>query len=222
MEIVIVTYRPDITKVYQLINDIQAVEYLRNFKIHLIVNDDVETYKICQEKFLKFNTVQIYYFESLKHSKFFDYQNGWHHQQVLKLTISEFVNADWYLVLDSDFRIDRLKTDKDLDHDFFFTDSKANASLIQLSQLKYPFNKYFCNAFQIFNIEINADSIILKENPPVIFRTQCVKHLLKEIDFDQWLMADQTCEFYLYWAYIKANHHDVELYNLTNSWQIVY
>jgi len=212
-KIVIVTHK----KYYELLKVcLDSLDYGKKYNIVLVVNDSQEYCSDLKQELISHKNITV-----LHYLKVYDIGNyakhGWRTQQLLKLHISEFIDTEWYIIIDSDQEIDRHKYT--LESAFENRKAKCRLTTLEEYQKNAPhFYKYARNAYQYYMPE-SIHNNILSETPLVTIHTSTAKWMMQDFD-NNLILTDKSCEFHLYWAFLKSKKLDKKYYVDDKNWGI--
>jgi hypothetical protein len=205
VEVVIVTYQLDIQRCIDLINSIRSQKFIdKNIQINVVVNDTLDVY----ENFISL-TQEIKNIKIFTGSDFgiqYPDKNGWYTQQWIKLAIAKNIKTPWYIIIDSD---QKMWAGHVIELSDWYQDSRAYYKTISLTKLTTGnprFVKYYTNAADFWNVNIDQHvDVLLSETPPVMMHTESVQNMLGYCN-KSIILKNLVHEFGLYWTYlIKEN-----------------
>lgn len=207
-ELVIVTYHKDLDRSSKLIKSLRSDTWFGgDLYINLVVNDEPAVYDAAKSAVAGIDNITVYLGQDFGVGP----AQGWRTQQWIKLAISQYIDTDWYMVIDSDQVIwDGVKVDLD----DWFCDNKARyKSQPILDYVDTPwFAQYYKNAAAFWGIDsFEQYQNVLSETPPVMFHTTTVLDMLQHCN-SKLIIGNKVHEAGLYWCYIIKQQLVDQLY----------
>lgn len=179
--------------------------------IKLFKNEDIdkfliitsqEDYNFFKNLFDKYPIVEIINEEILIKNNL----EGWKKQQIFILLISNNINTEYYISLDSDCYL----TKKISINDLIFND-KPLVNLMHKHK-----NSWLIKSSEYFKIKYNDIPDPIMNVTPNIFKTSITRELIKKHNVTN--LINKGCnEYYLYFCYLLKNYKFEEIYTLINN-----
>jgi len=137
--------------------------------------------------------------------------DNWKKQQVIKLFISQFIETDFYIVLDSDCYLTKKIQISDI-----VINNKPILSLLAKER-----NAWLLNSCKYFNIEYDTLPDYVIHVTPQLLKTDIVKKLIVEHDVNT-LINNSCNEYFLYYCYIIKNYDINNMFTIDPNNQLAF
>jgi hypothetical protein len=208
VEIVIVSYERDREQCVNLVTSIRTHGFLHtDIPIKVVVNDSVDSFQGFAADLQVFPYLKVIHRAALGINSV----RGWLSQQWLKLAVARLIEAEWYVILDSDQGL--WLNDPPVEFNDWFYNNKAYYKPVKLSQLCPEFQRYWTNAADFWQIDLNSfGELLLSETPPMVFHTQTVLDMLQYVNKKMFIVDANIHEAGLYWSFVMKSNLRERLY----------